>query len=29
VWTKEEMREREENLPLTVSIVTVHQRAVH
>ena len=23
-WTKEEVREREENLPLTVSIVTVH-----
>jgi predicted nicotinamide N-methyase len=27
VWTKEEVREREENLPLTVSIVTVHQCA--
>ncbi len=27
VWTKEEVREREENLPLTVSVVTVHQYA--
>ena len=27
VWTKEEVREREEHLPLTVSIVTVHQRS--
>jgi len=26
-WTKEEVREREENLPLTVSVVTVHQYA--
>ena len=24
VWTKEDVREREENLPLTISIVTVH-----
>ena len=27
VWRKEEVREREENLPLPVSIVTVHQRS--
>ena len=26
-WIKEEVREREENLPLTVSVVTVHQYA--